>query len=105
MRPILGPKSRLRNIEKHLKSPTAHPEAVKESDCGRCQPTPARDFHLASMVSRRIFCVRNLLVDKTHECNPTPNVTSLTKDFGRKYEQTYRSRRFRRAIFLTMMHP
>ncbi len=53
MRRILGPELTLGNLEKHLRSPTAHPEAVKKRDSGRYQPTQARDFHLASMLSRR----------------------------------------------------
>jgi len=64
MRRILGPKPTLRNIEKHLKSPTADPEAVKASDCGPWRLTPERGFHLASTLSRRTFCVSNFLVNR-----------------------------------------
>ncbi len=53
MRRILGPELTLGNLEKHLRWPTTHPEAVKKSVRGRYQPTLARDFHLASMLSGR----------------------------------------------------
>jgi len=72
MRRIRGPKLTLGNIEKRLRSPTAHPEAVKTSDRGRSEPVLAPDFHLASMLSRRTFCVSSFLVIRPTSASRPP---------------------------------